>query len=147
MEKVKMGMAGGGEGAFIGQVHRQAAFLDGHIDLVCGAFSSIPEKSVKSGQSLYLPKERCYGSYQEMIAKEKQLPKDERMDFLCIVTPNHMHYPIAKLALENGFYVISDKPLTLNLTRSFRLTKACQKNRVAFCCNSCLFCLSFSERG
>ena len=101
--KMRMGMVGGGIGAFIGAVHRMAAALDGQIELVCGAFSSSPEKSKKSGEELFLPPNRVYGSFQEMILKEKELPEGERMDFVSIVTPNHVHFPPAKMALEHGF--------------------------------------------
>ncbi len=113
--KIKMGMIGGSLDAFIGAVHRRGAQLDGEIELVCGAFSSSPEKSKETGEALYLDPERVYGSYAEMIEKEKQLPLGERMDFVSIVTPNHVHFPAAKMALENGFHVVSDKPATLNL--------------------------------
>src|SRR5690554_7537560 len=98
--KIRMGMVGGGKDAFIGAVHRMAATLDGEIELVCGAFSSDPEKSKRSGEALYLNEERVYGTFIEMIEKEKALPEGERMDFLTIVTPNFMHYEPAKLALE-----------------------------------------------
>lgn len=119
--KMRMGMVGGGIGAFIGAVHRMAAALDGEIELVCGAFSSDPEKSRLSGEQLYLPPNRVYGSYEEMILKEKALPEGERMDFMAIVTPNHVHFPPAKMALENGFDVICDKPVTFNLTEAKEL--------------------------
>ena len=121
MKKIKMGMVGGGIGAFIGEVHRKAAFLDGHIELVCGAFSSSAERSKLSGAELYLPEERCYGNFEEMILQEAQLSADERMDFVCIVTPNHLHYAPAKLALENNFHVMSDKPATFNLAEAKEL--------------------------
>ncbi|WP_250631758.1 Gfo/Idh/MocA family protein [Rhodoflexus caldus] len=123
-----MGMVGGGIGAFIGAVHRMAAALDGEIELVCGAFSSDPEKSRLSGAQLYLPPERVYGSYEEMILKEKTLPIGERMDFVAIVTPNHMHFPPAKMALENGFDVVCDKPVTFNLTEAKELAEIVQKS-------------------
>ena len=132
MRKIKMGMIGGGKDAFIGEIHRKAAFLDGHIELVCGAFSSSPEKSISSGKSLYLDENRCYGSFQEMIEKEKQLPEGERMDFVSIVTPNHMHFPVAKLALENGFHVLSDKPMTLNLEEAIQLKQIVDKTGLLF---------------
>ncbi len=109
--KIRMGMVGGSLEAFIGGVHRRAAIMDGEIELVCGAFSSSPEKSRATGRALYLPDNRVYGSFEEMIKKEKELPEGERMDFVAIVTPNHVHYPPAKLALENGFHVVCDKPL------------------------------------
>src|SRR5688572_18698282 len=89
--KLKMGMIGGGPGAFIGAVHRMASNLDGQIELVCGAFSSDAKKSESIGKELFLESERVYGSYAEMIQKEKTLPENERMDFVSIVTPNHLH--------------------------------------------------------
>lgn len=119
--KMRMGMVGGGRGAFIGGVHRIAAAIDGQIELVCGAFSSSPEKSKASGADLYLPPERCYGSFEEMIKAEKELPVGERMDFVSIVTPNHVHFAPAKMALENGFDVICDKPLAFNLDEAREL--------------------------
>lgn len=127
MRKLRMGMIGGGPDAFIGAVHRMAANLDGQIELVCGAFSSNPEKSKAAGKSLYLHPSRVYGSYADMIKKEKQLPENERMDFVAIVTPNHVHYDPAKLALENGFHVIIDKPLTLTLVEAKQLQKVVAK--------------------
>lgn len=114
-KKIKMGMLGGGPGSFIGPVHRMAANLDGLIELVCGCFSSDPEKSMQTGNELCLPKERIYTSYQEMIEKEALLPAGERMDFLSIVTPNHLHYAPAAMALEAGFHVALDKPVTYSL--------------------------------
>ncbi|MBR5802870.1 MAG: Gfo/Idh/MocA family oxidoreductase [Bacteroidaceae bacterium] len=114
-KKIKMGMLGGGPGSFIGPVHRMAANLDGLIELVCGCFSSDPAKSAQAGEELCLPKERVYTSYQEMIEKEILLPADERMDFLSIVTPNHLHYAPAAMALEAGFHVALDKPITYSL--------------------------------
>jgi predicted dehydrogenase len=119
--KIRMGMVGGGRGAFIGGVHRMAAALDGEIELVCGAFSSDPEKSRLSGEDFCLSPERVYGSYQEMIEKEKMLPEGERMDFVSIVTPNHVHYGPARMALENGFHVVCDKPLAFNLKEALHL--------------------------
>lgn len=109
-------MVGGGAGSFIGAVHRIAAELDGKISLVCGAFASDPERSRESGKSIYgLPAVRCYGSYPEMFEKELDLPKDERMQFVVIATPNHVHFPVAKAAIQAGFHVMSDKPMTFNL--------------------------------
>ena len=114
--KLRMGMIGGGEGAFIGAVHRMAAELDGEIELVCGCFSADPERSIRSGVSLYhLPKERCYPDYQAMFAAQAQLEEGERMDFVTIATPNHAHFEPAVLALEAGFDVVCDKPLTHRL--------------------------------
>ncbi len=130
--KMRMGMVGGGIGAFIGAVHRMAAALDGQIELVCGAFSSNPEKSKKSGAELFLPAERSYGSFEEMILKEKELPEGERMDFISIVTPNHMHYPPAKLALENGFHVVCDKPLAFSLEEAKDLKRIVEETGLLF---------------
>ncbi len=123
MSKIRMGMVGGGRGAFIGGVHRMAAALDGKIDLVCGAFSSDAEKSRLSGEDLHIDPRRVYGSFQEMIDKEKQLPEDQRMQFVSIVTPNHMHFAPTKYALENGFHVVCDKPLCYDLEQAHELKK------------------------
>lgn len=127
--KIRYGMVGGGRGAFIGAVHRIAAALDQQIELVCGAFSSDPRKSRASGKDLFLPAKRCYGSFQEMIEKEAKLPEDVRMDFVSIVTPNHMHFPPAKMALEHGFHVLSDKPATFNLAEAKALAKLVKQSK------------------
>ena len=119
--KVRLGMVGGGEGAFIGSIHRLAAQMDGQIELVCGAFSSKPDKAKAFGKSLFLEDERCYDSYQEMFAQEAKITSAERMDMVAIVTPNHLHFPVAKMALEYGFHVISDKPATLTLAQAIEL--------------------------
>ena len=132
MKKLKMGMIGGGQGSFIGGVHRIAAAIDHNIELVCGAFSSTPEKSIASGKELGLPENRCYGTFQEMIDTEKQLPAEVRMDFVSIVTPNHMHFPPAKYALENGFHVICDKPATLTLDEAIELEKIVTNSGLIF---------------
>lgn len=126
-KKLKMGMIGGGPGAFIGAVHRMAANLDGQIELVCGAFSSDPKKSIRAGQELFLDSKRVYKNFSEMMKKEKSLPEDVRMDIVSIVTPNHVHFEPAKLALENGFHVIIDKPLTLTLAEAKQLKKVVDK--------------------
>jgi hypothetical protein len=112
--KIRYGMVGGGRGAFIGSVHRIAAAMDQQMDLVCGAFSSDPERSKASGGDFFLPPERCYGTFQEMIKAEAALPKKQSVDFIAIVTPNYMHFPSAKMALENGLQVMSDKPAPWN---------------------------------
>lgn len=127
-----MGMVGGGRGAFIGGVHRMAAALDGQIELVCGAFSSDPERSKASGEDLYLPPDRVYGSYEEMILKEKELPEEERMDFVSIVTPNHVHFGPAKMALENGFHVVCDKPLAFTMEEAEELERLVEKTGLLF---------------
>jgi len=119
--KLRMGMVGGGPGAFIGEVHRKAARLDGGIEIVAGAFSSDPDKSRQTGASLCLAPERVYGSYLQMIESELQLSGDERIDFVSIVTPNNSHFPIAKAFLEAGFDVVCDKPVTVCLDEAERL--------------------------
>ena len=121
--KIRMGMVGGGQGAFIGAVHRIAAAIDGQVELVCGAFSSDPERAKASGRELFLPEERCYADYAAMMEKEAALPEGERMDFVAIVTPNHVHFPVAKAALEAGFHVLSDKPATLDLREAVELAR------------------------
>ncbi|GEO06970.1 oxidoreductase [Adhaeribacter aerolatus] len=128
-----MGMVGGGRGAFIGSVHRMAATLDGEIELVCGAFSSDPERSRASGADLYLPENRVYANFEEMIQREKELPEGERMDFVSIVTPNHLHFAPAKMALENGFHVVCDKPVTLNLPEALELKEVIERTGMLFC--------------
>lgn len=125
-------MVGGGQGAFIGEVHRIAARLDGHIELVCGAFSSNPKKSKASGKELYLPSNRVYADYKTMMKQEALLPEDERMDFVSIVTPNHMHFPPAKLALESGFHVVCDKPVTFSLAEAKKLKALIKKKKRLF---------------
>jgi len=119
--KLRMGMVGGGTNAFIGAVHRTAALMDNLIELVCGCFSSHPEISRESGRSLFLPENRVYGSYQEMFEKEAHLPGEERMDFVSIVTPNHVHFNPAMQALDHGFHVVLDKPVTFSLDEALRL--------------------------
>ena len=130
--KIRMGMVGGGRGAFIGGVHRMAAQMDGQIELVCGAFSADPAKSKASGKDLFLPDNRVYGSFEEMFRRERNLPPGERMDCVSIVTPNHMHYPVAKMALENGFHVICDKPLAFNLKEARALEALVRKTGLIF---------------
>jgi len=133
-------MVGGGQGAFIGAVHRLAAFMDGEIELVCGAFSADKARSLSSGVSLYLPEERCYASYEEMFKAESLLPLDERMEFVVIVTPNHLHFPVAKSAIEHGFHVLSDKPATLNLSEAAKLKLIVEQH-------NCLYGLTHTYNG
>ncbi|MCF2488484.1 Gfo/Idh/MocA family protein [Dyadobacter sp. CY347] len=128
-----MGMVGGSLDAFIGGVHRRAAIMDGEIELVCGVFSSDPSKSKETGRALYLPEDRLYNDFEEMILKEKELPEGERMDFVAIVTPNHMHKAPTKLALENGFHVVCDKPITLNTEEAEEITALVEKTGLIFC--------------
>lgn len=121
--KLRMGMVGGGSDAFIGAIHRLAAFMDNQIELVCGCFSINPEISVSSGKSYFLPDNRVYKTYQEMFDHEAKLPEGDRMDFVTIVTPNFAHFGPAMMALENGFNVVIDKPITFTLEEA-KLLKA-----------------------
>lgn len=127
-KKIKMGMIGGGRGAFIGYVHRIAAAIDQQIELVCGAFSSDPQRCIDSGSDFFLNENRCYASYTEMMARELALPEEDRMDFVVIVTPNHIHFPAAKAALEAGFHVLSDKPATFDLAEAIELKRLVDKS-------------------
>ena len=126
-------MIGGGQGAFIGAVHRIAARIDDEYELVCGAFSSDAEKSKASGIELGLPANRVYSSYKELIEKEKQLPENERVQVISIVTPNHVHFEPTKMALENGFHVILDKPMTFSLAEAKELEKVVKASGKLFC--------------
>jgi len=126
-------MVGGGEGAFIGEIHRIAARMDGQIELVCGAFSSDPAKSKRSGENLYLPSDRVYETYQEMIEKESARSKEDRMDFVSIVTPNHIHFDPAKQALEQGFHVVVDKPITFDLNEAHKLKEIADNTNLILC--------------
>lgn len=130
--KVRMGMVGGGIGAFIGNVHRMAAGLDGMIELVCGAFSSDADRSRRSGEELGLDPSRVYGSFEEMIQSELALPADKRMNLVSIVTPNHMHFAPAVQALRAGFNVICDKPMTFDLEQAFALQEEVKKSGLIF---------------
>jgi predicted dehydrogenase len=131
--KIRMGMVGGSLDAFIGGVHRRAAIMDGEIELVCGAFSSDPAKSKETGKALYLPEDRVYNDFEEMILKERLLPEGERMDFVAIVTPNHVHHAPTKLALENGFHVVCDKPICLNTAEAEEIAALVEKTGLVFC--------------
>lgn len=125
--KVRMGMVGGGQGAFIGEVHRLAAALDGKIGLVCAAFSRDYKNTKLTGAELGIAQNRLYASYEDMMVKEAALPESERMDFVSIVTPNHMHYPVAVAALESGFAVLSDKPATATLDQAQKLAATVER--------------------
>lgn len=127
-----MGMIGGGQGAFIGGVHRMAAALDGQIELVCGAFSSDPIRSQASGNELFLHPSRSYGSWKEMIDSESQLPVSERMDFVSIVTPNHVHFEPAMYALSKGFHVVCDKPMCLSVAEAEELVNKVKETNLIF---------------
>jgi len=130
--KLRMGMVGGGRGAFIGGVHRRAANLDGNIELVAGAFSSDPKKSKLSGKDFHLDPTRVYSSYQEMAEKEKALPEDQRIDFVTIVVQNHLHFDVAKTFLQAGFNVICDKPVTYDLAQARELRKIINNTKKVF---------------
>ncbi len=119
--KLRMGMVGGGTDAFIGAIHRLAAFMDNQIELVCGCFSINPEISRMSGELYFLPKDRIYNTYEEMFEKESQRPDEDKMDFVTIVTPNFVHFAPAIMALEKGFHVVVDKPITLTLDEAVKL--------------------------
>ena len=129
---LKMGMVGGGSGAFIGYIHRLAARLDGQIELVCGAFSRDADNCRQTGASLGLDPSRCYADYNTMMSAEAALPAEQRMDFVVIVTPNHVHFPVAKAALEAGFHVLSDKPATLNLQEAKDLAQIVEKSGLSY---------------
>jgi predicted dehydrogenase len=130
--KLRMGIVGGGQGSFIGRVHVTAAVLDNRAALVAGAFSSDAARSKASAADYDVDPARAYGSYQEMFDKERALPADRRIDFVSVTTPNHMHFPVAKAAVEAGFHVVCDKPLTLTLAEAEELAKAVAKANVVF---------------
>jgi len=127
-----MGMVGGGPGSFIGRVHYMAAVLDGQIELVCGAFSSRPEKSKITGEEYYLAPERVYDSYGEMIEREAQLHEGIRMDMVSIVTPNHLHAEPAIMAMKAGFHVVCDKPLALNTEEAEEMVRVTEETGMLF---------------
>ncbi len=130
--KIRMGMIGGGPGAFIGGVHRMAAQLDGKIELVCGAFCRTPEGNKEMSETLFLPLERCYNSYDEMFEKESKLPEGERMDFVAITTPNATHFPAAMAALDHGFHVVCEKPMTMTCDEALQLQKKVEETGLLF---------------
>jgi predicted dehydrogenase len=121
--KLRMGMIGGGKDAFIGAIHRIAANMDGLIELVCGALSVHADLAIESGHMLFLPEDRIYTNYEEMIRAESKMPADKRMDFVTIVTPNFAHFAPAMMALENGFNVVIEKPITFTLDEAKQLKK------------------------
>ena len=129
--KLRMALIGGGQGAFIGRIHAIAAVLDNRAEIVAGALSSNPERAKASAPDYAISAERAYGSYQELLATEQELPADQRIDFVSIATPNHTHFPIAKAAIEAGFHVFCDKPMTLDLDEAEQLAELVeQSNRV-----------------
>ncbi|WP_206082113.1 Gfo/Idh/MocA family protein [Maribellus sediminis] len=130
--KLRMGMVGGGTDAFIGAIHRLAALMDNQIELVCGCFSVNPKISKESGKLYFLPEERVYDTYQEMFEKEAQLPEGERMDFVSIVTPNFVHFDPAVMALDHGFNVVLDKPITFTLEEALKLKEKIDETGLTF---------------
>jgi predicted dehydrogenase len=130
--KLRMGMVGGGPGAFIGEVHRKAARMDGQIELVAGAFDINPRKSKQMGKQLYLNSKRVYRTYKEMIERELKLPQQERIDFVSITTPNNWHFPIARDFLQAGFNVMCEKPMTFTSQEARQLKKIVKKSRKVF---------------
>ena len=125
-------MVGGGPGAFIGAVHNRAATLDGLATMTAGAFSADPEKSRRQGAAYGLAPARIYATYEEMASREAALPANERIDFVSIVTPNHLHFPVAKAFIERGFHVVCDKPLTTTLADAEELCRLVKKHDVVF---------------
>lgn len=132
MKKLKYGMVGGGKDAFIGEVHRKAMALDGHFDFVAGALSSTAKKAKASGKALGLADKRNYGSWDDMLKGELALPEDERIDLISIVTPNHVHYPVAKAFVDKGFHVVCDKPLVHSTKEAKALIKSVEKQDTVF---------------
>ena len=131
--KLRMGMVGGGKDAFIGAIHRLAANMDGLIEVSCGALSINPEIAVASGEALFLPKERTYLTFDEMIKKEADLPANERIDFVTIVTPNFAHFAPAMMALEYGFHVVIEKPITFSLDEAKQLKQKLDETGLTLC--------------
>jgi len=130
--KLRMGLIGGGMGAFIGEVHRKASRMDGHIELVGGAFDIDPVKSKQMADVLGLDPSRCYGNYKELIAAENKLPDGERMDFVAVCTPNNWHFPIASELLKAGFHVMCEKPMTISVAEAKTLVKLVKKTGKVF---------------
>jgi predicted dehydrogenase len=130
--RLRYGMVGGGEGAFIGAVHRHAMALDHRYDLAAGAFSSTPEKARRSGAALGLPDDRNYATWEAMLEGELARPSDERIDLVVVVTPNHVHYPVAKAFAEAGIHVVSDKPLVHTSEQAADLVATVDRTGIVF---------------
>jgi predicted dehydrogenase len=130
--KLRMGMIGGGRDAFIGAIHRRAAMLEGQVELVAGCFSSTPEKSKASGRDLYLPDERVYGAFEEMIASESHMPDDLKLDFVSVVVPNNTHHAVIMGLVKAGFNVVTDKPLCMDMAQARDIAQAVQAAGVQF---------------
>lgn len=131
--KLRMGMIGGGQGAFIGAVHRLAANMDGIIELSCAALSSHPDNARRSAEALFLPSDRTYLSYEEMILRESALPQEQRMDFVSIVTPNHVHFNPAMMAMDHGFHVVIDKPIAFTLEEAKAMEQKAREKDLLLC--------------
>ena len=130
--RIRMGMVGGGPGAFIGGVHRVAARFDGQIELVCGAFSQDAAKNKSMAAELLVPEEKCYPDHKTMIETESKLPEGERMDFISITTPNNTHFDIAMAALDHGFHVVCEKPMTLTSEQAKKLQAKVKETGLVF---------------
>lgn len=130
--KLKMAMVGGGPGAFIGEVHRKASRLDGNIELVGGAFDIDPKKSLQMGKDLGLDPSRVHSDYKSLLAAEQALPESERIDFISVTTPNNWHFPIARDALQAGFSVMCEKPMTLTVKEALELEQVAKKSKKVF---------------
>src|SRR5690349_12004933 len=131
--KLRMGMIGGGKDAFIGAIHRIAANMDGLIELSCGALSHDPQIAIDSAKMLFLPEERTYTNYEDMIKAESSLAADKRMDFVTIVTPNFAHFAPAMMALDHGFHVVIEKPMTFTLDEAKQLQMKVNETRLLLC--------------
>ncbi len=131
--KLRMGMVGGGKDAFIGAIHRHAAFMDGLVELTAGALSINPDIAKDSGKSLFLSEDRIYLTYDEMIKKEAALPTDKRIDFVTIVTPNFAHFAPAMMALDHGFHVVIEKPIAFTLDEAKQLKKKIEETGLLLC--------------
>ena len=131
--KLRMGMIGGGKDAFIGAIHRLAFNMDGLVEMVCGALSIRPDVAKTSAEALFLPADRTYLSYEEMLEKESRMPADQRIDFVTIVTPNFAHFAPAKMALEKGFHVVIEKPITFSLDEALELKQLVERTGLMLC--------------
>ena len=131
-QKIKAGLIGGGEGSFIGRIHYNAAMLDGYYELICGALSSDPEKSIRSAGSYHISSERAYASWEQMLEKEASRPESERMEVVMITTPNNLHHPQIMAALNKGFHVICDKPVALSLKQALEIEEKIKETGLIF---------------
>ncbi len=131
--KLRLGMVGGGKDAFIGAIHRHAIGIDGMIEIVCGALSINPDIAKDSGKAIFLPEDRIYLTYEEMIKKESELPAEQRMDFVTIVTPNFAHFAPAMMAMDHGFHVVIEKPIAFTLDEALQLKKKAAETGKILC--------------